>query len=206
MRVYRNASLDRLMARRAERNSQANSVFDNYLTGFLNNRNYFNTFGNFGNMGIFGNNGLLGTTNSSNSSNPFDILNSSSMQSAQYNMLYQAKQKYAAERIEKALDSGEPLRGVSYDEYLSYYLQKNGSIDTNTRQFYLQDVKGDKAALRDKQWRTDKNYIIPKRLYNNPLITADRDAAIEKLAKNEKLEDWEQRLLDTVKGKNSTSK
>lgn len=200
MRVYRNASMDRLMARRSERLSQSNSVFDNYLTGFLNNRNYFN---NFGNMGIFGN---LGNSNSSNSSNPFDVLNTSSMQSAQYNMLYQAKQKFAAERIEKALESGDPLRGVSYDEYLSYYLQKNGSVDTNTRQFYLQDVKGDKAALRDKQWRTDKNYIIPKRLYDNPLITADRDAAIEKLAKNEKLEDWEQRLLDTVKSKNSDKK
>lgn len=198
MRVFRNASIDRLMARKAEKNSQSTSVFDSYLTGFLNNRNYgyFNNFNNFG---------ILGTTNSSNSSNPFDILNSSSMQSMQYNMLYETKQKFAAERIEKALDSGEPLRGVSYDEYLSYYLQKNGSINTDTRQFYLQDVKGDKAALRDKQWRTDSNYIIPKRLYDNPLITADRDAAIEKLAKNEKLEDWEQRLLDTVKSKGSTS-
>lgn len=196
MRVYRNASIDRLMARRAEKNSQTNSVFDNYLTGFLNNRNY----------GYFNNFGILGTTNSSNSSNPFDILSSSSMQSMQYNMLYETKQKFAAERIEKALDSGEPLRGVSYNEYLSYYLQKNGSVDSNTRQFYIQDLKGDNAALRSKQWRTDSNYIIPKRLYNNPLITADRDAAIEKLAKNEKLEDWEQKLLDTVKGKNSDKK
>lgn len=198
MRVFRNTSIDRLMARKAERNAQSTSVFDNYLTSFLNNKNYgyFNNFNNFG---------ILGTTNSSNSSNPFDILSSSSMQSMQFNMLYETKQKFAAERIEKALDSGEPLRGVSYNEYLSYYLQKNGSIDTNTQQFYIQDLKGDNAALSNKQWRTDKNYIIPKRLYDNPLITADRDAAIEKIAKNEKLEDWEQRLLDTVKGKGSTS-
>lgn len=198
MRVFRNTSIDRLMARKAERNAQSTGVFDNYLTSFLNNKNYgyFNNFNNFG---------ILGTTNSSNSSNPFDILNSSSMQSMQFNMLYETKQKFAAERIEKALDSGEPLRGVSYNEYLSYYLQKNGSIDTNTQQFYIQDLKGDNAALSNKQWRTDKNYIIPKRLYDNPLITADRDAAIEKIAKNEKLEDWEQRLLDAVKGKGSTS-
>ena len=121
-------------------------------------------------------------------------------------MLYQAKQKFTSERIEKALESGEPLRGVTYNDYLAYYLQKNGSVDTNTKQFYLQDVKGDKAALRDKQWRTDPNYIIPERLYDNELIKADRDMIIEKIAKNEKLADWEQRLIDTVKDKSSTSK
>ena len=194
MRVFRNASIDRLMARKAEKNSQSTSVFDSYLTGFLNNRNngYFNSFNNFGNFNSFS----TGST-----SNIFDALNTSNVQ---FNLL-QAQRRLLTERIEKTIDSGEPLRGVSYNEYLTYYLEKNGSIDTDTQQFYIQDLKGDNAALSNKQWRTDKNYIIPKRLYDNPLITADRDAAIEKLAKNEKLEDWEQRLLDAVKGKGSTS-
>lgn len=46
MRVFRNESMDRLMARRAERLSQSNSVFDNYLNSFLNNN--YGVFGNFG--------------------------------------------------------------------------------------------------------------------------------------------------------------
>lgn len=193
MRVFRNASIDRLMARKAEKNLQSSSVFDSYLTGFLNNRNngYYNNFGNSNNFNIFGN------FNTGSSSNIFDALNTSNVQ---YDLL-QAQRRLMTERIEKSIDSGEPLRGVSYNEYLTYYLEKNGSLDTNTPQFYKQDLKGDNAALRNKQWRTDPDYIIPERLYNDPLITADKDAAIEKLAKNEKLEDWEQRLLDTVKDK-----
>lgn len=197
MRVFRNASIDRLMARKAEKNLQS-GAFDSYLSSFLNNRNYgsYNSLNPFNTFNMFD---MFNT--SSNSSNPFDSLNTSGVQ---LNLLAM-KRQMLSERIEKAVDSGEPLRGVSYSEYLTYYLDKNGSVDAKTQQLYKQDVKGDKAALRDKQWRTDKNYIIPKRLYDDPLITADRDAAIQKLAKNEKLEDWEQRLLDTVTNKKDAS-
>lgn len=187
MRVFRNASIDRLMARKAEKNLQS-GMFDSYLTSFLNDRNYgvLNSFGSL---------------NSVTGLNPFDTVNANG---TQFN-LYQMKRQVLNDRIEKAIDSGEPLRGVSYNEYLTYCLEKNGFVDTDTQQFYKQALKGDNAALRNKQWRTDPDYIVPKRLYNDPLITADRDAALEKLAKNEKLEDWEQRLLDTVTSKADTS-
>lgn len=198
MRVFRNASIDRLMARRAEKNSKSSftsGLFDNYLTGFLNNQNY----GAFGSLGGFGS---IGNSSDITSTNPFEVFNTSSTQLN----LYKLKQQLQNDRIEKSLTSGEPLRGVSYSEFMMYCLEKNGSVDTNTQQLYKQALKGDEAALRDKQWHTDPDYIIPERLYNNKLITADRDAALEKQAKNEKLEDWEQRLLDTVTGKTEQSK
>lgn len=190
MRVFRNASIDRLMERRAERNSKSSftsGLFDNYLTGFLNNQNY----------GAFGGFGSIGNSSNVTSTNPFEIFNTSSTQLN----FYKLKQQMQYDRIEKSITSGEPLRGVTYSEYMMYCLEKNGSVDTNTQQLYKQALKGDEAALRDKQWRTDPDYIIPERLYKNKLITADRDAALEKQANNEKLEDWEQRLLDTVSGK-----
>lgn len=192
MRVYRNASIDRLMTRRAEKNIQS-GVFDNYLTGFLNNRNY-----GFGS--------IFNTSGSSNSFDPYNVMGSSSTQFGFSVFSYETLRGVRNDLIEKAVKSGDPLRGVSYNDYLVYYLEKNGSIDTKTQQFYKQDLKGDNAALRDKQWRTDPDYIIPERLYKNSEILADKDAALDKLARNEKLEDWEQRLLDTLTSKDNSDK
>ena len=197
MRVFRNESIDRLMARRSERLSQSTSMFDTYLNGFLNN-----------NYSVFGS---LGSSKNSNVFDPYNVMNSSTgdlfdpynmMNSMtggiSYNFSFEMRQAMINNKIETAISSGEPMRGVSYNEYLTYYLEKNGSIDKTAIQFYKQDLKGDNAALRDKQWRTDPDYIIPKRLYKNSLITADKQAALDKLARNEELEEWEQRLLDTL--------
>lgn len=187
MRIHTNASIDRLMTRRAEKNLKS-GAFDNYLTGFLNNRNY-----NYGFGGIFNNFNNFNNS-SSNSFDPYNVMNSTG-----FNFSYDTIRNIRNDLIEKAVKSGEPMRGVSYNDYLVYYMEKNGSVDTRTMQFYKQDLKGDNAALRDKQWRTDPAYIIPERLYKNSEILADKEAALDKLARNEKLEDWEQRLLDTLK-------
>lgn len=199
MRVFRNESIDRLMTRRLERNALSDSMFDNYLTDFMNNK--YGVFGNFGSSGtsnVFDPYNVMGSS-SDNSFDPY--LMNSTVGGLSYNFSFEMKQALISSKIEKAVSSGEPMRGVSYNEYLTYYLQKNGSIDKAAIQFYKQDLKGDNAALRDKQWRTDPDYIIPKRLYQNSLITADKQAALDKLARNEKLEDWEQRLLDTLTSK-----
>ena len=196
MRVYRNESIDRLMARRAEKNIQS-GMFDNYLTGFLNNRNYFG-FGN-----IYG---FSGTSNKTNTFDPYNVMNSTGTMFGASGFSYDTLRGIRNDLIEKAVKSGEPMRNVSYNDYLVYYLEKNGSVDTKTMQFYKQDLKGDNAALRDKQWRTDPDYIIPERLYKNAEILADKEAALDKLARNEKLEDWEQRLLDTVTNKDNAAK
>lgn len=139
-------------------------------------------------------------SSSSNFFDPYNMMNSMTG-GLSYNFSFEMRQALINNKIETAISSGEPMRGVSYNEYLTYYLQKNGSIDKTAIQFYKQDLKGDNAALNDKQWRTDPDYIIPKRLYKNSAILADKEAAMDKLARNEKLEDWEQRLLDTLADK-----
>ena len=200
MKVYRNESIDRLMVRKAQRNAETTSVFDNYLTSFLNNK--YGAFGNFGSSNssnVFDPYNVLGPS-SGNLFDPYNMLNTTAS-GLSYSFSFEMQQALINNKIEKAVSSGEPMRNVSYNEYLTYYLEKNGSIDKSTIQFYKQDLKGDNAALRDKQWRTDPDYIIPKRLYKNSLITADKQAALDKLARNEKLEDWEQRLLDTLSSK-----
>ena len=211
MRVFRNESMDRLLARRAERNVQSDSVFDNYLTSILNN-NYgvFGSYSSSDSSNVFDPYNMLGSS-SGNLFDPYNVLGSSSgnffdpynmfnssVSGLSYSFSFEMKQALINSNIEKAISSGEPMRGVSYNEFLTYYLQKDGSIDKTTIQLYKQALRGDNAALRDKQWRTDPDYIIPERLYKNSLITADKEAALDKLARNEKLEDWEQRLLDTL--------
>lgn len=209
MRIHTNESIDRLMQRRMERNLNSGE-FGGYLADYINNKNYgfSSPFGGFGTMG-FGGYGLnmgFGFPNMSNSSNIFDALNTNtnSLGFNNFGFSYEtmkAVRSLQNQKIEKTVESGEPLRGVTYSEFMTYYLEKNGSVDTKTMQLYKQAVKGDEAALRVKQWRFDSDYIIPERLYDDPAIIADRDAAIAKAAKNEKLEDWEQRLLDTLSEK-----
>ena len=58
-------------------------------------------------------------------------------------------------------------------------------------------LKGDNAALRNKEWRTNPNYRIPQRLFSSPEVTADREAALEKLRRGEEITEWESDLLRT---------
>lgn len=99
--------------------------------------------------------------------------------------------------IDSVLESGEPLRGISYNEYCNYYEAKHGYIDDRVMQSYKQALKGDDAALRDREWRSNPSYEIPRRLFNDPLIVADRNAVIEKIRNGEELEKWEHQLLNT---------
>ncbi len=99
--------------------------------------------------------------------------------------------------IDSVLENGEPLHGISYNEYRSYYEDKYGYIDDRVKQSYKQALKGDDAALRDREWRSNPSYEIPRRLFNDPLVTADRNAAIDKIRNGEELEEWEHQLLNT---------
>ncbi|MDE6595854.1 MAG: hypothetical protein K2K44_07590 [Oscillospiraceae bacterium] len=111
---------------------------------------------------------------------------------------WQAKQDMRNDEIKKMIDSGEPLKGVTYEEFREYYrkYKTNDVLDTS-RQGYIQALKGDKASLREKEWRTNPNYRVPVRLFSSPEVTADREAVLEKLRRNENLEEWETRLLNT---------
>ena len=110
----------------------------------------------------------------------------------------QAKRNMRSDEIKKMIDGGEPLKGVTYEEYCEYRCKyKQDDVRGNARQGYNQALKGDNAALKSKAWRTEPNYRVPQRLFSSPEVTADREAALEKLRRNEKITDWENRLLRT---------
>ncbi|MCH5197252.1 MAG: hypothetical protein J1F28_11075, partial [Oscillospiraceae bacterium] len=82
---------------------------------------------------------------------------------------------------------------------------KHGFIKTDQiQQEYRQALKGDNASLREKEWRTNPDYKIPQRLWDNPLIIADRDAVLDKIRNDEELEEWEKKMThiftDAVEG------
>jgi len=111
---------------------------------------------------------------------------------------WRAKQDMLNEHIEKVENSGEPLTGVSYEEYRTYYYEKHGRLSNREMEIqYQQAVKGDNASLKQKEWRHNPEYPIPVRLYNSPEVTADREAAIEKYRRGEELTDCEKRVMDT---------
>ncbi|MCH5349326.1 MAG: hypothetical protein J1E40_08380 [Oscillospiraceae bacterium] len=110
-----------------------------------------------------------------------------------------AKRAALNAHIEKTLNSGEPMTGVSYEEFCDYYYDKHGFRKSNDEmmQEYRQALKGDNASLREKEWRTNPEYRMPTRLFNSPEVTADREAALEKIRNGEELEPWEKRLMTT---------
>lgn len=111
---------------------------------------------------------------------------------------WQAKQDMRSDEIKKMIDSGEPLKGVTYEEFREYYRKyKTSDVLDTSQQGYIQALKGDKASLREKEWRTNPNYRVPVRLFSSPEVTADREAALEKLRRNEELTEWENSLLNT---------
>lgn len=112
--------------------------------------------------------------------------------------LLEKKRDMRSDEIKKIIDSGEPLKGVTYDEYCAY--RKKYKFDEVTgaiRKGYAQALKGDNYAVRNKIWRTDPEYSVPKRLFSSPEVTADREAALEKLRRNEEIQPWETKLLNT---------
>ncbi len=111
---------------------------------------------------------------------------------------WQAKRDMRNDEIKKMIDSGEPLKGVTYEEFREYYRKyKQSDVLDTSRQGYIQALKGDNASLREKEWRTNPNYRVPQRLFSSPEVTADREAALEKLRRNEELTEWENSLLNT---------
>lgn len=109
-----------------------------------------------------------------------------------------ARRQLKNEYIEKSLDSGEPMTGVTYEEYCDYYYDKHGYHDKdNMRREYRQALRGDNISLKNKEWRTNPAYRVPQRLFSSPEVTEDREAALEKFRSGEELAEWESRLLST---------
>ena len=75
--------------------------------------------------------------------------------------------------------------------------QENKTVRRDPQQPYSGDISTDKAALKNKLWRTDSLYRVPPRLFSSPEVTADREAVIEKIRRGEEITEWESRLLHT---------
>ena len=116
-----------------------------------------------------------------------------------FHLSWRAKRDILNANIEKTLNSGEPMTGVSYEDFCNYYYDKHGYrlSEYDMKIEYQQALKGDNASLREKEWRTNPEYRMPTRLFNSPEVTADREAALEKYRNGEKLELWESQLLVT---------
>lgn len=114
------------------------------------------------------------------------------------NISWRAKRDMRNAEIEKMLNSGEPLKDVTFEEYCDYYYDTHGcTLSNSLPQQYRQALKGDNASLREREWRTNPEYIVPQRLFSSPEVTADRETALEKYRNGGKLEAWESGLLRT---------
>ncbi|MDE6132012.1 MAG: hypothetical protein K2G04_01345, partial [Oscillospiraceae bacterium] len=111
---------------------------------------------------------------------------------------WRAKRDIRNAEIERMLNSGEPLKDVTFEEFCDYYYDTHGcTLSNSLPQQYSQALKGDNASLREREWRTNPEYRIPQRLFSSPEVTADREAALEKYRNGGELKEWESRLLRT---------
>lgn len=112
---------------------------------------------------------------------------------------WRAKRDMRNTEIEKMINSGKPMTGVSYEEFGDYYYDKHGYRLSNYEMEieYRQALKGSNASLKEKEWRTNPEYRMPTSLFSSPEVTADREAALEKYRNGENLELWESQLLVT---------
>lgn len=105
------------------------------------------------------------------------------------------------EYIEKSLESGEPMKGISYNDFVEFYREKDGYYreEDFMKQLYYQAQKGWKASCAEREWRTNPNFIlsIPWFKFDSPELAEDREAAFEKLKNGGELTQIEKDLLDT---------
>ncbi len=103
------------------------------------------------------------------------------------------------EYIEASLENGEPMTGVSYDDFVQYYRDKNGFCmdDDYMHRLYSQTQKGWKASCAEHEWKTNPNFIMTYPMFDSPELTEDREAAFEKFKNGEELTKLENDLLST---------
>lgn len=107
--------------------------------------------------------------------------------------------KLRNEYIEKSLESGEPMEGVTYDDFVQYYRDKQGFCwgDDYMHRLYSQTQKGWKASCAEHEWQTNPNFIMTTPMFGSPELTEDREKAFEKLKSGSELTKLENDLLST---------
>lgn len=107
--------------------------------------------------------------------------------------------KMRNEYIETSLNSGEPMAGVGYDDFVRYLVDKQGfrSGDDYMHRLYIQAQKGWKASLAEREWRTNPDFIMIPQMFSSPELTEDRETAFEKFKNGGELTELEENLLST---------
>lgn len=107
--------------------------------------------------------------------------------------------KMRNEYIETSLNSGEPMAGISYDDFVRYLVDKQGfrSGDDYMNRLYIQAQKGWKASCAEREWRTNPDFIMTPQIFGSPELTEDREAAFEKFKNGGELTEPEENLLST---------
>ena len=111
----------------------------------------------------------------------------------------QAKEMLRDKYIDEVLESGEPMDGVSYDDFVQYYRNKNGFCmdDDYMHRFYSQAQKGWKASCAEHEWKTNPRFIMTYPMFDSPELKEDREAAFEKFKNGGELSKLENDLLST---------
>ncbi|MGN0608731.1 MAG: hypothetical protein ACI4J6_05965 [Oscillospiraceae bacterium] len=125
-----------------------------------------------------------------------------------FQLSWRAKRDMLNSHIESVENSGEPLTGVSYEDYCNYYYDKHGYrlCDYDMKIEYRQALKGSNASIAEREWRTNPEYRMPPRLYNSPEVISDREAALEKFRSGEQLEGWERTVMSAFPNMREGSK
>lgn len=107
--------------------------------------------------------------------------------------------KLRNEYIEVSLESGEPMDGITYDEFVQYYQDKQGFCwnDNYMHKLYSQAQKGWKASCAEREWRTNPDFIMTNHIFSSPELTEDREIAFEKFKNGYELSKLENELLST---------
>lgn len=116
-----------------------------------------------------------------------------------FELSQEAKIAMLDDYIHTTLSKGEPLEGVTKEEFNEYYYRRTGNhmFGKELDDSYRLAVKGYNNEAAERRWRYDPNYKVPPQLWDTDEVTADRDAAIEKYKTGAELEPWEKHIMNT---------
>lgn len=101
-------------------------------------------------------------------------------------------------QIAKRVDSGEPLTGVSYEEYKDYYYDTNHNFlsEREMRQTYQQAVRGTNDIVAKQDWY-DEDVILTPEIQSDSEFQNAVSKQAERWANGETLTDAEKKVLQS---------
>lgn len=114
-----------------------------------------------------------------------------------FELSQQAKNELVDAYIDKTLEKGEPLEGVSKEQFSEYYYRKHGNnlFGEDLDNEYRNAVKGYNNIAAEAQWRYDDNFKIPSQILYSDEVEAYRQAAFEKYVRGEEMKPWEMHII-----------